>query len=84
MVVKGLFDDGFYMDNCGRSPLLELASEVAEAYQARAQRLLPQSNVRQLATAANAMARRRDFMAQKGEVVPKRLCEGLGHRVPTG
>eukprot|EP00434_Breviolum_minutum_P042106 symbB.v1.2.037463.t1/scaffold5542.1/size26012/2 len=46
------------LNACSRSPLGELATQVAEAYQDRAQRLLPQSSARQLATAANAMARR--------------------------
>eukprot|EP00435_Cladocopium_sp_Y103_P003916 s2034_g1.t1 len=45
------------LNACSRSPLPELANEVAEAYQDRARRLLGQSSARQLATAANAMAR---------------------------
>ncbi|CAK9100050.1 Hypothetical protein (Fragment) [Durusdinium trenchii] len=45
------------LNACSRSPVQDLANEVADAYQDRAKRLLGQSNVRQLATAANAMAR---------------------------
>ncbi|CAL1153063.1 unnamed protein product [Cladocopium goreaui] len=45
------------LNACSRSPLPELANQVAEAYQERARRVLGQSSARQLATAANAMAR---------------------------
>ncbi|CAJ1424290.1 unnamed protein product, partial [Effrenium voratum] len=65
------------LNACSRAPLPE-AAEVAEAYGARLARLLPQSNARQLATAANALAR----MQIRDEDYIMRLSRELSVKFP--
>ncbi|CAE8639085.1 unnamed protein product, partial [Polarella glacialis] len=66
------------LNACSRSPLLSAgdssaAQQVAQLYAERAGRLLPQSNSRQLATVANALAR----MMVRDEVLVANLAKEL-------